>query len=1185
MSHPNDTHVRGPHLLSMRLAALLLCPVMLGTATAQTTPSPPAPAAKRATPRLPTEDEVTSSAKASAGEPNGEAIVLSPFVVTAEEDTGYQATSTLAGTRLRSNLKDIAASISVVTKDLMHDANITDSTSLLVYTLGTEVGGYGGNFSGVADPTNTGSYSDALGQLVPANRVRGLTGADSAREYFGSGVPFDSYNVDRVEINRGANAILFGLGSPAGIINTSIIKADVRKNQGKVEAQYGSYGSYRALFDFNQVLLPQKLAVRVASVFDQAQYRIEDAYNKKRAGTVTVTYQPLKETTFRVTHEHGRSDSTKPQIRPPYDWFTWWWAAGKPVWDPTTGTGHLLGTPQAPFSTTGPTAIFTPSGTRNGSPGIFLTGNFGGWRGSEIGLFYQDPNSNKLGGVDIGGGSVMDGVEAFTSNSIPNPLAPSSLTSGGMVGFNAGSTFIKEVYQPNNPYQSLYTQEPQITNPAIFDFYHEQMGGPSQYEWGEWTNTNLSFDQTFFNRRAGISIAYQKERINSGYVAPSDYQLDLDINEKLPNGAPNPNFLRPVMANFGSKAVNSSDNESYRATAYYQLDLRKTGPRWLGRILGHHDLQGNYMSQDTANRSLSGYPYIDNYDYVTAAAIYGVPANANGNARIVSLVNYLGPSVANAATPADAHAQGLTVAQDPTGVQTINVLYHHNPGTTTVAGNPAWQAGNFGLITNGRYDLNNTVSGASVSELEVHSLSTAVQSYWFDDALVSTVGWRKDRVWSSSNTNAAFTALGTRDIRPEVFYPLLDRASEDSSTTWGVVGHLPNFIQRYLPAGTELSAFYNSSDNFRVAPVRYTLTGEALPSETGTTREYGLRLGTFGGKLDFKVAHYETVAANATVSSLGGALNQLAIMTGAVIDHNFLGDNQTNPAGIAQFQNWLASPNGQIYSNAFVYSLTPNTNVGGATPTATYGNYSAWSDAPKSLSAVSAVKSTGYEFEAIYNPLKNWRISANASRTEAVRTNIAPELHDFVFGANGLVPLVQNPDGTPTAAGALVGSPTSQVTTSLKNWVFSNIINNGLITTFAQEGAASSELRRWNWRLVTDYQFQKGWLNGFSVGGAVRWQDKGLIGYAGGTIVSGGNTLVVSDVTKPYYSPAESVYDMWFGYEHKLSHGINWRLQLNIKNVGVGNELIPLQADPDGKVVMWRIKEAQKWTLTNTFEF
>ena len=73
---------------------------------------------------------------------------LSPFTVVGEEDTGYMATSTLAGTRIRSDLKDVAASISVATKEFMNDVNATSAQDLLVYTLGTEISGPGGNFSG-----------------------------------------------------------------------------------------------------------------------------------------------------------------------------------------------------------------------------------------------------------------------------------------------------------------------------------------------------------------------------------------------------------------------------------------------------------------------------------------------------------------------------------------------------------------------------------------------------------------------------------------------------------------------------------------------------------------------------------------------------------------------------------------------------------------------------------------------------------------------------------------------------------------------------------------------------------------------------------------------------------------------------------------------------------------------------
>jgi outer membrane receptor protein involved in Fe transport len=44
-------------------------------------------------------------------------VELSAFVITSEKDLGYAATSSLAGTRIRTELKDLANPISVVTRE------------------------------------------------------------------------------------------------------------------------------------------------------------------------------------------------------------------------------------------------------------------------------------------------------------------------------------------------------------------------------------------------------------------------------------------------------------------------------------------------------------------------------------------------------------------------------------------------------------------------------------------------------------------------------------------------------------------------------------------------------------------------------------------------------------------------------------------------------------------------------------------------------------------------------------------------------------------------------------------------------------------------------------------------------------------------------------------------------------
>ncbi|MEY2881227.1 MAG: hypothetical protein RLZZ15_3607, partial [Verrucomicrobiota bacterium] len=77
----------------------------------------------------------------------------------------------------------------------------------------------------------------------------------------------------------------------------------------------------------------------------------------------------------------------------------------------------------------------------------------------------------------------------------------------------------------------------------------------------------------------------------------------------------------------------------------------------------------------------------------------------------------------------------------------------------------------------------------------------------------------------------------------------------------------------------------------------------------------------------------------------------------------------------------------------------------------------------------------------------------------------------------------------------------------------------------------------------------------------------------------------IYDVKRPFYGPTESNVDLWIGYSRKLSDKIRWSAQLNVKNVGVGNRLIPVSAQPDGTYDTMRIAEPQTWLLTNTFEF
>src|ERR1019366_6181284 len=96
-----------------------------------------------------------------------------------------------------------------------------------------------------------GDAENELPTLIRPNtnhRIRGLSSADNTRGFFITDVPWDSYNTGRIDLQRGPNSILFGLGNPSGVINATLNDANF-KNKGSFEARAGSYGSYRGSLD------------------------------------------------------------------------------------------------------------------------------------------------------------------------------------------------------------------------------------------------------------------------------------------------------------------------------------------------------------------------------------------------------------------------------------------------------------------------------------------------------------------------------------------------------------------------------------------------------------------------------------------------------------------------------------------------------------------------------------------------------------------------------------------------------------------------------------------------------------------------------------------------------------------------------------------------------------------------
>ncbi|MCX6931965.1 MAG: hypothetical protein NTZ29_04650, partial [Verrucomicrobia bacterium] len=182
-----------------------------------------------------------ASARSSATpEPEG-AVVLSPFQVTTDKDVGYAAANSLSGSRLNTELRNTPAAISVFTKEFLDDIGALSTLGAMEYAMNAS--------REFTDYTGLSSAQQSDGNI----QVRGFTGASLGRDFFTWRVSSDVFNTERLDFSRGPNSILFGVGGPGGIVNTSTKRAHlVGKSTDQVQVRVGSWDDYRATADVNR---------------------------------------------------------------------------------------------------------------------------------------------------------------------------------------------------------------------------------------------------------------------------------------------------------------------------------------------------------------------------------------------------------------------------------------------------------------------------------------------------------------------------------------------------------------------------------------------------------------------------------------------------------------------------------------------------------------------------------------------------------------------------------------------------------------------------------------------------------------------------------------------------------------------------------------------------------------------
>lgn len=631
---------------------------------------------------------------------------LSPFEVSASEDNGYQATTSLAGTRIRTDMRDVASAISVATAQFLADTGATNTQQLLQYMTGAEVGGPMGNFGGLGD---TGALDDQAARLNPNSntRIRGLASADNTRDFFITDIPWDSYNTSRIDVQRGANSILFGNGSGAGILNGDVDSAVIGRNKTIVEVRYGSYGSYRGSLDFNRTLIAKQLAVKFSALYDKDFYRQDPAFNqdKRYYGAFTLEPEFLKKgsarTRLEVNYERGDINANRPRTTPPVDEITPWfitsnremrspYSLGRP-----SGTDDtLLGVIQPMISHAGydpfvtginTAAVITanPSrrdigagvaGTANSEPWItFGSGNGinGDWQGG-FGAIFADPTS---GGLQRYLKTGVDGYYALGANGARDGGIGALRTPlwNGLLSFSDYAQTRNFLYQGSGVYRQTT-----INDPSIFDFYNRLFDGPNKGEFSRFKAYNATLTQTFLDDRIGFQGTYDYQSYRNGQWSNLGGSpiLGLDIFSYLPAATPdsngllqpiaNPNFGRPwTVSGRGNWSNTLTERETLRLTPYADVNFKDIMGRdnWLTKFLGRHQITGLLEDNRVERRSLSGPTNTLSYDQ--AAAIIGPGGGIGDVNRKIVVVSYLGPSLATASSLVGANISPITGVQRP----------------------------------------------------------------------------------------------------------------------------------------------------------------------------------------------------------------------------------------------------------------------------------------------------------------------------------------------------------------------------------------------------------------------------------------------------------------------------------------------------------------------------------------
>ena len=1020
----------------LRTAATLLA-LVLSVHGQQIAPVTPAPVA--ATP--------------SAAAIDSAIVELSPFEVAVDKDVGYAARETLAGTRFKSELKDVPSQISIMTREFLDDIASVSVEDAFRYSLNVE------NTTEFTSATNAGAdFNVGVLNTRSANRIRGLNSPGVTHDFFRTFVLQDTYNTERVSFSSGPNAILFGNGNPGGIVDTSFLRANLQRLRYEVSFRADNYGSVRGSVDFNQPIIKHTLGLRFAAVKSRENSWREPAGRDDDRYYGTFTLKPLKTTTIRAYYEDAMLDMTTPRNVRFGDQVTPWINAGRPAFN--NGLANYT----------------TITAANNG---IFARNN-------------STRNVFIVGAAAPGTPYTVWGSAGSVNIALPATRYTSSTIGPGDTPNQSGvDSYIYSLSRD----ESISPFDVSVNGNGTRNLMYGKI-------WGLALEQRLPGEVYF-------QVDYNRERVRNpicDFLRGISSAVKADANLYLPDRVtPNPNFGRYYVEGDPRVFAFRGDTDEARVMLSHEFDLtrREDRTRWLGR----HRAAAMYLRSEVCNQQQSSDPRVIPPGLAPDTFLDAMGGATYNTFRIRAYLS-------DPTSRGTGSTYAVTLPFDPLRTTT----YALPDGSTYVAGykNPYGATASANMVN-------------SLSESQVF----AVQSFFLQDRLVTSFGWRRDRIRQATYitqrqtaaANSAFESMFTLDSPTN----WSDYTKGDTATQGAVLHVLP-----------WLSVFYNQSSTWN-PPTGFINPddGSPVPGATGDGKDYGIMLRLLDNRISLRLNKYE---------------------------------NTNGPASNNTYRNAIIPVVQNIEETLIDRTDDGTVNV----PRAKY--YDAQQGTYTLSDLTGDLVSEGYEAEVVANPSRNWRLSLSGAKSTATSSHMGTAWVNFITERSSVW----------AANASLTGPAAANTTIGTRYLSIIQILNQ----MKQADGQKVESGRDWRVNFLARYTVSEGVLRGAFVGTGYRFRSPQVLGYLASMeknefpLPGSPSEVLVPARDSPLKGEVSKEAELFCGYSRRLGKRINWRVQLNIRNLLDNQDPMTQRANiSTGLVTVYAVPEPRSFILTNTFSF